>query len=639
VTPTAFRQVPKLNLDGGVAWLNASGPIRVEELRGKVVLLDFWTYCCINCHHVLPDLARLEEKYKNELVVIGVHTPKFFAERDTENIRRKVREYGIKHPVVNDAEMKIWERYGVASWPTLAVFDVDGNFAGGLAGEGHSAELDKMIGHLVARARTHKTLNETPVKFFPENEKPDNTPLLFPGKVLADVEGKRLFIADTAHNRIVWTDLQGRSPRTIGNGGPGLVDGPYDKASFNRPQGMCLVGDTLYVADTENHALRAVDLKAKAVGTVAGNGQQSHRHAGSGPGKATALNSPWDVIQVPGARSLLIAMAGPHQIWRYDLDSGIVGVWAGTGEENIIDGTLTTAAFAQPSGLATDGTYLYVADSEVSGVRAITLDRRNHRVQTVVGVGLFGFDDIDGQGDEVRLQHCLGLAYGDGKLYIADTYNNKIKVCDPRSRTVETLLGSRQPGEGDDPPRFYQPGGLSLAGSHLYVADTNNHAIRVIDLKAKTVKTLELEGLSPPSPSPRAPSFPNAQAIHVPAVKVAPGATITLDVTVPLASGFKLNAEAPMPYLIETPDKTGLLSSDLPANGGKVSPPAPRFSVNVPLARPAAAGDSFNLKLSLAAFVCNEGSNLCQVKSFVWTIPVTVASNGSAHVTLPTHSP
>jgi DNA-binding beta-propeller fold protein YncE len=641
VEPTAFQQSRGPSLDGGVGWLNSAGPIRLEELRGKVVLLDFWTYCCINCHHVLPDLARLEAKYPNELVVIGVHTAKFFAERDTENIRRKVREYGIKHPVVNDADQVIWSRFNVESWPTLVLIDPTGDVLGAVSGEGHYALLDKLIGQLVAKHRAKGDLNSTPIRFFPEDEKPDNTPLLFPGKVTADLEGNRLFIADTAHNRIVITNLQGKSAKVVGSGIPGLVDGPPDKAAFHRPQGMCLAGQNLYVADTENHAIRAIDLKTMHVATVAGNGQQSHRHAGNGPGKSTPLNSPWDVIPQPGSHALLIAMAGPHQIWRYDIDSEIVGVWAGTGAENIVDGTLTTAAFAQPSGLAIDkeGAHLYVADSEVSGIRSITLDKRNHRVETIVGVGLFGFGDVDGLGEEVRLQHCLGIAYGGGKLFIADSYNNKIKVCDPRSRTVETLVGARQPGQGDNPARFYQPGGLSVAGSHLYVADTNNHAIRVVDLKEKTVRTLEIAGLTPPSPATRAPSFPNAQIIAVPAAKVAPSRSLTLDVNLPLAPEFKVNADAPMPYLVETSGAAGRLADEPPIGGGKISPPKRKFPVTISLATPLSAGDKFDLKFSVSAFVCNEGSNLCQVKSYIWTVPVRVAGDGEPQVVLPAVSP
>ena len=199
------------SLSGGTGWIN-SGPIDLAELRGKIVLLDFWTFCCINCHHVLPDLAKLEEKYKNELVVIGVHTAKFDAERDTENVRRKVREYRIKHPVVNDANQVIWNRFGVSSWPTLVLLDTNGEYLGSLSGEGHYEQLDRIIGKLVDKHKARRELNLTPLKFTPEMERPSNGPLLFPGKVLADSNSKRLYISDTGHNRIIQTDLEGATP-------------------------------------------------------------------------------------------------------------------------------------------------------------------------------------------------------------------------------------------------------------------------------------------------------------------------------------------------------------------------------------------------------------------------------------------
>ena len=516
----------------------------------------------------------------------------------------------------------------------MVLLDVDGSFVKAYPGEGHHVLLDKAIGPLVARARKRKTLNDTPLKFFPESEKPDDTPLLFPGKVLADVASRRLFIADTAHNRLVISDLQGKNARPVGNGVAGLVDGPFEKAGFHHPQGIWLVGETLYVADTENHAIRAVDLRARTVSTVAGNGQQSHRRTGAGPARSTSLSSPWAVILQPGTHSLLIAMAGAHQIWRLDLETEIVSIWAGSGAESKIDGPLTTATFAEPSGLASDGTHVFVADSESSAIRSISLDKRNQRVYTLVGQGVPVFDDIDGFGDEVRLQHCLGVAYGEGKLYIADTYNNKIKVCDPHTRGVETLIGARQAGDSDDPPRLYQPGGLSMAHPHLYVADTNNHKIKAVDLKEKAVRTIEFDGLKPPPPAPRTPEFPNALALSVPPAKLGPGGSIALEVTLPLEQGVKLHPGAPMPYLLETPGKTGLLPGAISTTGGEVSPPGPQFTIAVPLARPAAAGDAFELKLSLAAFVRNEGSNLYRVQSYVWTTPVTVASTGGSRIAL-----
>ena len=238
----SFEQGEGPSLSGGTGWIN-SGPIDLSELRGKIVLLDFWTFCCINCHHVLPDLAKLEEKYPNELVVIGVHTAKFEAERDTENIRRKVREYRIKHPVVNDANQVIWQRFGVQGWPTLALIDATGRFVGMMSGEGHFDVFDKAIGQLVEKHKAKGELNLTPLKFSPEMERASNDPLLFPGKVHADPSGNRLFISDTGHNRIIQTDLEGANPSVIGDGEEGFKDGPYEKARFNRPQGIFLDGE------------------------------------------------------------------------------------------------------------------------------------------------------------------------------------------------------------------------------------------------------------------------------------------------------------------------------------------------------------------------------------------------------------
>ena len=619
---------------GGTAWINTGGPIRLKDLKGKVVLLDFWTYCCINCQHVIPTVAKIEEKYKDELVVIGVHTPKFFAEQETENIRNKVREYQVKHPVVNDANMTIWQSFGVNSWPTLVLIGPDGHLVAKQGGEIAYEVLDKAVGRIVSKAKAAGILDTTPVKFFPENEKPDNTPLLFPGKVLADAEGKRLFVADTGHSRIVVTDLDGKSAIAIGNGEIGLVDGTYDKAQFNRPQGMTLISDVLYVADTENHAIRAIDLKTKTVTTVAGTGKQSALRTPSGPAKSTSLNSPWDLTHLPGSPSVLyIAMAGPHQIWRLDLERGHVNVFAGTGAENIVDGMALDANFAQPSGLATDGSHLYVADSEVSAIREIALGSGRHSVRSIVGEGLFEFGDIDGTGNMVRLQHCLGVAYHEGALYIADTYNNKIKICDPKTRTVKAFVGDGKPGDSDNPAEFYQPGGLSVAGGRLYVADTNNQVVRALDLATKEVKTLKIDGITPPKPRPRKPVFLNASVQTLRPATLAPDKDVTIEITLPIPAGFKLN-EGAMAYDVASPDKPGLIDPDFAATGGRLEKSAKSFSVTVPLAKGASVGDSFSLNISVQALICSEGSQLCKIKSFVWNVPVKVTADGPSKLTI-----
>ena len=495
-TPLALggnkKQPDAPDFDGGVAWLNTAQPINLEDLRGRIVLLDFWTLCCINCIHTLPDLAKLEAKYPGVLVVIGVHTPKFPNEKRTSSIHKAILRYQIKHPVVNDAMQAIWRRYGISSWPTLVLIDPEGKYYGQISGEGRYEILDQHIGKLVKQFKAKKMLKETPLDFALAKE--DTGPLCFPGKVLADAASKRLFIADSTNNRIVITDLAGRKIAVAGTGAEGKADGPFAKATFSDPQGMALDGNTLYVADRKNHSIRALDLKAETVSTVAGTGEQDRNGRGrSGPALKTGLNSPWDLLLHD--KKLYIAMAGHHQIWTFDPEKEQVAPFAGNGAEDIGDGALAESSFAQPSGLASDGKNLYVADSEISAIRALPLDGKGE-VKTIVGEGLFEFGDVNGQGNKVRLQHALGVAFRNGKLYVADTYNSKIKLIDPEKRNCETFKG--EPSGWLSPGSFNEPGGLTFAGNKLYVADTNAHRIRVIDMDTGALTTLSLQGVEAP---------------------------------------------------------------------------------------------------------------------------------------------
>jgi thiol-disulfide isomerase/thioredoxin len=499
-TPADKSRVAAPELEGGIGWLNSAGPVRLKDLRGKIVLIDFWTYCCINCLHTLPDLARLEKKYANQLVVVGVHSAKFDEERESDHIRKAILRYEISHPVVNDAEMKIWQTYGAESWPTLVLIDPEGYIVGWGSGEGLHDALDKRIADLVEVHRKKKTLDEKPRRFeLARYQERGDSPLFFPGKVLADAATNRLFIADSTHHRIVITNLAGKKIAIAGIGTPGAQDGDFDKAAFNDPQGMALRGDTLYVADRKNDLIRALDLKAQTVRTVAGTGKQGEDRFKGGEALKTGLNSPWDVCLK--GDTLFIAQAGSHQLWTLDLANGMVEPYAGNGRENIGDGSLEDASFAQPSGLTSDGTTLYVADSEGSAVRAVPTDGKGE-VKTLVGKTsgfdrLFTFGDADGSGSKALLQHALGIAFHEGKLYVADTYNNKIKVLDPDNRVCTTLVG----GEPDGwlaAPLFAEPAGISGAGDKLYVADTNAHRIRVVVLKTRVVSTLAVQGVEAP---------------------------------------------------------------------------------------------------------------------------------------------
>jgi thiol-disulfide isomerase/thioredoxin len=485
---------PAPELDGGTSWLNTASPIRLKDLRGKFVVLDFWTYCCINCIHTLPDLKKLEQKYANQLVVIGVHSAKFDNEKESENIRKAILRYEIEHPVVNDSEQKIWRRYRADAWPTLALIDPEGNYIGSTSGEGNFELLDKILSKYVPIYRKKKLLNEKPMKFeLARFSETGQSPLFFPGKVLADGDSKRLFIADSTHHRIVITDLEGKKIAIAGTGKPGKEDGDFDRAGFDDPQGLALRGEILYVADRRNHLIRALDLEKRTVTTIAGTGKQGENRRAAGKPLDVGLNSPWD-LTIQGD-DLYIAMAGFHQIWKLDLKKNDIERYAGLGPENIRDGPLTRALFAQPSGLTCDGKVLYVADCEVSAIRAVPLGGEG-QVTTLVGEGLFDFGDVDGIGDRVKLQHAVGVVWHEGKLFIADTYNSKIKILDPKTRECRTMLGDKDGWLAG--PLFSEPTGLSAAAGKLYVADTNAHRIRVVDLKTKKVSTLKLQNVDPP---------------------------------------------------------------------------------------------------------------------------------------------
>ena len=614
-------------LTGARGWLNTDKPLTLSALKGKVVLLDFWTYGCINCMHIIPDLKRLERKYPNELVVIGVHSAKFANEKETENIRRIILRYEIEHPVVNDADFAIWNAYAVNAWPTRYLIDPAGYIIGRLSGEGGYEALDKAIGDSIAEFRKRGKLNEAPLKLVLERAKIGDLPLAFPGKILADAKSDRLFIADSDHNRIVIAKLDGTLLETIGTGAHGADDGSFDRATFFRPQGMALDGDTLYVADTENHLIRAVDLRSKTVATVAGTGRQA-REPEVGMARATALNSPWD-LQLVG-RTLYIAMAGPHQIWKLDLVSHEVSVFAGSGREGRHDSSLLKAEFAQPSGLATDGQTLYSADSEANIIRAIDLGPEG-RVRTLAGGDLFEFGDKDGSGDSVRLQHPLGISFWQGHLLIADTYNHKIKLLDPKARSVNTFAGSGKPGQADGAlPLFYEPGGLTVAGDKLYVADTNNHAIRVVDLKTKETKTLPIKGLQPPASNQTATTnvdvAPNAEEIKL-ALQRIRSADGALSINVELPAGYHLNPTAPQRYQISVEHGGEALTID-PQNANR-STKGLRLPIRVPFGIKSAG--AAEIRASFTFVYCREdNTGTCRIKTLVWRAPVEVVTDVNA---------
>ena len=446
----------------------------------------------------MPVVHRLEKKYAEELVVVGVHAGKFIAERVTENIRTATRRLDVSHPVLNDKQFRTWRSYGVQAWPTVVLLSPNGQYIGQHSGEFTFEQFDEIIGAMAQAYRKEGLLTPGRLEFPVDPDPAPSSLLRFPGKVLADATGGRLFISDTSHNRVLVAEVgdDGRSAKVtsvIGSGEAGFVDGPCAEAQLNRPEGMALQEDKLYIADTENHSVRAANLADGTLETIAGTGEIGYGREG-GMGREVPLNSPWDLLE--SDNYLYIAMSGRHQVWRMFLSTGKVEPFVGSGSENIDDGPNKNATLAQPSGLTTDEQRLFFADSESSAVRAADFSSDGY-TQTLVGMGLFDFGDRDGPALEAKLQHCLGVAYHDGAIFIADTYNNKIKRLDLATKKVETVLGSGEASE------LYEPGGLSVwegeDGVRLYIADTNNHRVLVagIDGEGKLLPADNVEIIFP----------------------------------------------------------------------------------------------------------------------------------------------
>lgn len=496
------KEGPVIDFPKDSQWFNTAPLSFHKELRGKIVVLDFWTYCCINCMHVLPELAALERKYADAPVVfVGVHSAKFTNEKSSENIRQAVLRYEIVHPVINDTDMAMWRQLGVHSWPTIVVVGPEGNLLLAASGEGQGSAIDKCIQDALRKYKG--SLVEAPLPLQLEREKENGTsPLKFPAKMATDPAGKHLYISDSNNNRILICSLEGDILDIIGNGYAGLQDGIFRDAEFNRPQGICYHDNKLYVADTENHALRVIDLHTHMVETIAGCGVQGRDYRGGYTGKRQLLSSPWDVCVDASSGRLFIAMAGTHQIWVCYLKSGVCEAFSGSGAEmNYNSDDPFEAAWAQPSGLSLEGKELYVADSESSTVRSI--DISTGRTRTLVGGddeeprNLFSYGDQDGVGDNAKLQHPLGVIWLpiEGVLAVADTYNHRIKKVDPQRGSITSWVGTGKPGyrDGDkDVSEFYEPSGFALSHDKktLFVADTNNHVIRKIDISTGRVTTL-----------------------------------------------------------------------------------------------------------------------------------------------------
>jgi thiol-disulfide isomerase/thioredoxin len=464
-----------LESGGAGGWLNVERPLTAEDMRGRIVLLDFWTYGCINCMQVVPDLTYLEEKFGDRLLIIGVHSAKFRGEQGNERILAAAKRFGLKHPVINDSDFSIWKSFGVEAWPTFVLLDGSGKEISRYAGEGHRADLEKDISAAL------EGIGNTGTRALPAiSRETDQSLLRFPARLAFGND--MIFIADSGHNRILAVDENGTIKMEIGSGKQGFEDGVLNKASFNQPRGLVVLDSILYVADTGNHALRSVDLKSGTVATLAGNGTRGHTYdAKDEPAKTAELASPWDVDVMPDGRTLVIAMAGLHQLWTYDPARKTVSVLAGSGYENITDGAAAEAALAQPSGISVSGDEVYFVDAESSSLRLY----KNGSIKTLIGTGLFDFGLKDGTYPDAMLQHPQGLFATNDIIYLADTYNNAIRVYDRKTGRLSTVSLKSV--------KLNEPGDILVKGSLAYVADTGAHTIKEIDLKNGASTTFSIK--------------------------------------------------------------------------------------------------------------------------------------------------
>ena len=462
----------------GLEWFNVERPVTLADLDGRVVLIDFATYSSVYCQRALQDLQALGRKFRDKLVIISVHSPKFSAEMKRSHVQKAINRYQISNPVVHDPEMKLWKIYGIKVWPTQVLVDHDGTVLGAMSGQGKLRQLDQIVSYQVEKCEGRQS-----AKILSCSGKRSTEPrgaLSFPGRIVAADD--RLYVADSGHNRILVLSSQGRLLREYGSEAAGFIDGNGSGAAFNNPQGMALADDFLYVADEGNHAIRRIHTRTGDVDTIAGNGKigQPDRTSYNNPVNVS-LNSPCDVVFKDG--NLYIAMSGLHQIWCLSLVGNKLRLFSGSGKEGLLDGPATTAAFSQPSGLTMLFNRLYTVDAGASAVREIDIE--TGFVRTIVGEGLFSFGDHDGTGKTARLQYPLDISadHMHRMLWVTDTYNNKIKRIGINSEFVSSVVVDC---------RLDEPGGLVFHDDTLYIANTNAHEIMCLNPNNGHVETLNV---------------------------------------------------------------------------------------------------------------------------------------------------
>uniref|UniRef100_A0AAU2V698 Redoxin domain-containing protein n=1 Tax=Streptomyces sp. NBC_00003 TaxID=2903608 RepID=A0AAU2V698_9ACTN len=576
-------RAPELIGKGG--WLNTGGKeLSLAELRGRTVILDFWTFCCINCLHVLDELRELEEKHRDTVVIVGVHSPKFVHEAEHQAVVDAVERYGVEHPVLDDPELATWKQYAVRAWPTLVVIDPEGYIVAQHAGEGHAHAIERLVEELEAEHGAKGTLRRGDGPYVPPE--PVATDLRFPGKAIVLPSGNFL-VSDTTRHQLV----------ELAPDGEGVVRRIGGEGQFKEPQGLALIPDgKVVVADTVHHALRVFDPVSGDIELLAGTGKQWWQgQPTSGPALEVDLSSPWDVAWWRG--KVWIAMAGVHQLWTYDPETRTVEVAAGTTNEGLVDGPGDEAWFAQPSGLAATEDRLWVADSETSALRYVDVEGVVH---TAVGTGLFDFGHRDGAAGQALLQHPLGVtALPDGSVAVADTYNHALRRYDPASGEVTTLATDLR-----------EPSDAVLAGDDIVVVESARHRLTRLRLPEEAVRVEAV-----------------AHRTQRSATEVTPG-RLQLDVVFQAPAGQKLDTRyGPSTRLLVSSTPPELLL----AGEGTGTDLARELSLNPEVAEGV-------LHVSAMAASCDDDPAneypACHVHQQDWGVPVRLAEGGVSRLPL-----
>ena len=457
---------PAPEFPASLEWLNLTDPLRMAQLRGKVCAIAFVNLGSAWCQQRLADLGHLRARHRERLQVVAVHVPRFDAEREVRRSSKRSHAQQHEFPIAHDGDWTLWQHYGIEAWPTVVLLDGEGNVRERIVGEGGLRELDARVAALISEL-TPQLLNPDPVRLRRSGEPP--LPMRFP--VGLALSGNYLYVADSGHHRVLECDTSGRILRQFGSGSPGFIDGPMELAALSRPHGLFVQRDVLYVADTGNHAVRAIELRTGDIATVCGAGRPGTTVEGPlADPRAVALDQPRDVILA--GDKLFIATAGDNRIWRLDLGTSTLKLVAGNGRLSVTDGTMAMASFAEPVSLACVQQSLYVCEAVGSAVRSV--HTRTGQVTTLVGQDPWQFGRVDGARTDARLQNPQAVALDPEApvLWIADSGNDTLR---------RLRLGGGELTTYELPQRLHAPAGLAVSAEAVWIADTDAHAVLRLD--------------------------------------------------------------------------------------------------------------------------------------------------------------